>query len=90
LIELVRQLGRDRFERPLRFVFFPNEEPPFFPDAGMGSAAYASELRHTGVDVHVMIALEMLGYYSDRPPSSLAAHSLAKASQRPNGPSLSA
>lgn len=69
LIELVRQLGRERFERPLRFVFFPNEEPPFFPDAGMGSAAYASELRRTGVDVHVMISLEMLGYYSDRPKS---------------------
>lgn len=66
LIELVRQLGQERFERPLRFVFFPNEEPPFFPDAGMGSAAYAAELRRTGVDVHVMISLEMLGYYSDQ------------------------
>jgi len=69
LIELVRQLGSERFERALRFVFFPNEEPPFFPDAGMGSAAYAAQLRRAGIDVHVMISLEMLGYYSDRAKS---------------------
>ena len=69
LIELVRQLRGERFERALRFVFFPNEEPPFFPDAGMGSAAYAAQLRREGIDVHVMISLEMLGYYSDRAKS---------------------
>jgi Zn-dependent M28 family amino/carboxypeptidase len=69
LLELARELTRERFERSLRLVFFPNEEPPFFPDAGMGSAAYAAELRRAGVNVHVMISLEMLGYYSDRPQS---------------------
>jgi Zn-dependent M28 family amino/carboxypeptidase len=66
LLELVQQLGRERLDRTLRFVFFPNEEPPFFPNAGMGSAAYARMLRSEHVDVHVMISLEMLGYYSDR------------------------
>ena len=69
LLELARQLAHQRFERGLRLVFFPNEEPPFFPDAGMGSAAYAAELRRAAVDVHTMISLEMLGYYSDRPHS---------------------
>jgi len=69
LLELARQLAPERFERSLRLVFFPNEEPPFFPDAGMGSAAYAAELRRAAVDVHTMISLEMLGYYSDRPHS---------------------
>ena len=69
LLELARQLSHERFERSLRLVFFPNEEPPFFPDAGMGSAAYAAELRRAAVDVHVMISLEMLGYYTDRPNS---------------------
>ena len=69
LLELVQELARERLERTLRFVFFPNEEPPFFPDAGMGSAAYAAELRRQRVDVHVMISLEMLGYYSDRAQS---------------------
>jgi hypothetical protein len=35
----------------------------------MGSAAYASRLRAANVDVHVMLSLEMLGYYSDEPGS---------------------
>ncbi|HEY5375051.1 MAG TPA: M28 family peptidase, partial [Polyangiaceae bacterium] len=69
LLELARKLAHERFERSLRLVFFPNEEPPFYPDAGMGSAAYAAELRRAGVDVHTMISLEMLGYYSERPNS---------------------
>ncbi|MEO6599952.1 MAG: M20/M25/M40 family metallo-hydrolase [Polyangiaceae bacterium] len=69
LLELARELAHERFERSLRLVFFPNEEPPFFPDAGMGSAAYAAELRRAAVNVHTMISLEMLGYYSDRPRS---------------------
>lgn len=65
LLELVAELGTLRLERSLRFVFFPNEEPPFFPDAGMGSAAYAAHLHRERVDVRVMLSLEMLGYYSD-------------------------
>jgi len=78
LLEFARQLAHERFERSLRLVFFPNEEPPFFPNAGMGSAAYAAELRRAAVDVHTMISLEMLGYYSDR----------AKSQQYPPGLSL--
>jgi Zn-dependent M28 family amino/carboxypeptidase len=65
LLELVRELGQARLKRALRLVFFVNEEPPFFPDAGMGSAFYADALARERVDVHVMISLEMLGYYSD-------------------------
>ena len=65
LLELVAELGRERLRRPLRLVFFVNEEPPFFPDAGMGSAFYADALARERVDVHVMVSLEMLGYYSD-------------------------
>lgn len=69
LLELAQQLGPARLDRTLRFVFFPNEEPPFFPDAGMGSAAYAAQLRTERIDVHVMMSLEMLGFYSDRAKS---------------------
>lgn len=69
LLELAQQLGQEHLDRTLRFVFFPNEEPPFFPDAGMGSAAYAGKLRCEHVNVHVMMALEMLGYYSERAKS---------------------
>jgi Zn-dependent M28 family amino/carboxypeptidase len=66
LLELAGALGRERLKRALRLVFFVNEEPPFFPDAGMGSAFYAETLARERVDVHVMVSLEMLGYYSDR------------------------
>jgi Zn-dependent M28 family amino/carboxypeptidase len=65
LLELVSELGHTPLRRTLRLVFFPNEEPPFFPDAGMGSAAYAQELAREGAKVHVMLSLEMLGYYRD-------------------------
>jgi Zn-dependent M28 family amino/carboxypeptidase len=68
LLELVAA-QKDPPRRTLRFVFFANEEPPFFPDSGMGSAAYASSLRQKEIDVHVMISLEMLGYYCDKPHS---------------------
>jgi Zn-dependent M28 family amino/carboxypeptidase len=64
LLELVSEL-RAPLQRSVRLVFFPNEEPPFFPDAGMGSAAYAAELARQRVDVYVMLSLEMLGYYRD-------------------------
>lgn len=69
LLELARALGRTTLKRALRFVFFVNEEPPFFPNAGMGSAFYADLLARERVDVHVMVSLEMLGYYDVRPSS---------------------
>ncbi len=69
LLELVAQTARQRFKRAVRFAFFPNEEPPFFPNDGMGSDAYARDLRAQGIEVSVMISLEMLGYYSTEPKS---------------------
>jgi Zn-dependent M28 family amino/carboxypeptidase len=69
LLEFASQFKGRRFKRPVHLVFFPNEEPPFYPDAGMGSAAYAAELKSQGAQVRVMLSLEMLGYYSDVPGS---------------------
>lgn len=69
LLEMAEQLHGRPFERSVHLVWFPNEEPPFYPNAGMGSAAYASRLREQGTRVEVMISLEMLGYYSDQPGS---------------------
>jgi hypothetical protein len=53
----------------LRLVFFVNEEPPFFKTERMGSLVYARALKATGEPVQGMIALETLGFYSDRPGS---------------------
>lgn len=68
-LELVRRLGTRRHHRTLRFVFFANEEPPFFQQAGMGSLAHAEASRARGDRITAMLALESLGHYSKEPGS---------------------
>lgn len=55
--------------RTLRFVFFTNEEPPYFRTPDMGSEVSAKLARKRGDDVRAMLSLETLGYYSDAPGS---------------------
>jgi len=55
--------------RTVRFVAFVNEELPFFKTDKMGSRVYAKLARHRGDDIRVMVCLEMLGYYSNKPGS---------------------
>ena len=68
-LELARLLQGSRLPRTVRFVFFVNEEPPYFQTPQMGSVVYAQKLRHDGVPVSAMISLETIGYYSDAPGS---------------------
>lgn len=49
--------------RPLRFVAFVNEEPPFMLE---GSRVYAKECKRRGDELTGMVSLEMLGYYNER------------------------
>jgi Zn-dependent M28 family amino/carboxypeptidase len=53
----------------IRFVFFANEEPPFYLSEDMGSHAYAGMLRDKNTAVSAMIALDGLGYFSTEPGS---------------------
>jgi Zn-dependent M28 family amino/carboxypeptidase len=53
--------------RTVRFVFFTNEEPPFFRTVSMGSEVNAKATRARGDDVKAMIALETMGYFTDEP-----------------------
>lgn len=69
LIEIARHLEAKALERPVRLVAFVNEEPPYFKTEAMGSLVYAGHLASSGVAVHAMIALDMLGYYDDTPGS---------------------
>jgi Zn-dependent M28 family amino/carboxypeptidase len=69
LLEVGRLLAGARPERSLRLVAFVNEEPPFFPSGDMGSHVYARAARRRGDAIRVMLSLEMLGCYSDRPGS---------------------
>ncbi len=64
-LELARLLKGTRLRRTIRFVFFVNEEPPYFKTESMGSLVYARQLRRDGVPISAMISLETIGYYSD-------------------------
>ena len=72
LLALARHAPRkwDRKRPTLRFVFFVNEEPPYFQQEGeMGSLVYAAaHHKH----VKAMLALETMGCYSDKPGSQKA------------------
>ncbi|MDO9371502.1 MAG: M20/M25/M40 family metallo-hydrolase [Gammaproteobacteria bacterium] len=64
LLEISRLFAALTPERTVRFVAFVNEESPFFFWNTMGSLVYARAARRRGDDIQLMIALEMLGYYS--------------------------
>jgi Zn-dependent M28 family amino/carboxypeptidase len=68
-LELARLLRTSKLRRTVRFVFFVNEEPPYFQTEQMGSLVYARNLRRDGVRVEAMISLETIGFYSDAPGS---------------------
>jgi Zn-dependent M28 family amino/carboxypeptidase len=71
LLELARLLAdlKGKAVRPIRLVFFANEEPPFFQTERMGSLVYARQLIVSGAKVEAMLSLETMGYYSDAPGS---------------------
>lgn len=69
LLEIARAVSGLKIKRTVRLVAFVNEEPPYFKTDQMGSLVYAKHLKREGVTVHAMIALDMLGYYSDAPNS---------------------
>jgi hypothetical protein len=68
-LELARLLKGSRLRRTVRFVFFVNEEPPYFQTGDMGSLVYARQLPQSGAKVSAMISLETIGFYSDAPGS---------------------
>ncbi len=70
LLELARLIADMPAPRHrLRLVFFVNEEAPWCKTPDMGSWQHALKLREAGEIVAGMIALETLGYFSDKPGS---------------------
>ncbi|MCA9000427.1 MAG: M28 family peptidase, partial [Planctomycetes bacterium] len=65
LLELARELRIAHPRSPIELVFYALEEPPYFHTEHMGSAHHAKALKAAGTNVRGMIALEMLGYYSE-------------------------
>ncbi|HET8548916.1 MAG TPA: M28 family peptidase [Bryobacteraceae bacterium] len=71
VLELARVLKDAKPRRTVRFVLFPNEEPPFFMGPEMGSFVYARRCRERGDKITAMLSLETIGYYSDEPGSQV-------------------
>jgi len=69
VLAIARAFAKKHPARTLRFVLFANEEPPFFQTDLMGSLVYAKSCRQSGDNIIVMLSLETIGYYSDKPNS---------------------
>jgi acetylornithine deacetylase/succinyl-diaminopimelate desuccinylase-like protein len=69
LLELSRAFTAVVPSLTVRFVAFTNEEPPFFFTHQQGSVVHAIAARARGERIALMISLEMLGYFDDRPGS---------------------
>jgi Zn-dependent M28 family amino/carboxypeptidase len=65
LMELARLLTGAPLRVRVDLVAFTLEEPPHFRGDSMGSAVHAKGLRKEGVALRAMIALEMIGCFSD-------------------------
>lgn len=69
LLELARMLKGKDLDYSIELVAYSLEEPPFFRTKYMGSYIHAKSLKDTGRNVYGMIAIEMIGYYSDEDDS---------------------
>ncbi len=69
LLEMARGFAAAAADRTLRLVAFVNEEPPFSFGEHMGSMRYARAARDRGDAIQLMLSLETIGCYSDRPGS---------------------
>jgi Zn-dependent M28 family amino/carboxypeptidase len=69
LLELSRAFAALEPALTVRFVAFTNEEAPFFLSGQQGSAVHAKAARARSERIALMVSLEMLGFYDDRPGS---------------------
>ena len=68
-LELARLFAKKKFPLTVKFVFFTNEEPPYFRTREMGSYAYAQYCKEHNYKIKGLIVLETIGYYTDTPNS---------------------
>jgi len=65
LVELAYLLGRTALSNCMELVAYPLEEPPIFATTKMGSYVHAASLKRENANVSGMIALKMIGYFSE-------------------------
>jgi len=68
-LALARMFAGRKPNRTLRFVFFVNEEPPWFQGDDMGSLRYARRCKEREENIVAMMTLETIGYFTDEPDS---------------------
>jgi hypothetical protein len=68
-LALARRFAGRKTARTLRFVFFVNEEPPWFQTDDMGSLRYARRCKERGENVAAMVSVETIGYFTSEPDS---------------------
>lgn len=69
LLAAARRLGAAELGRTVRIVFFPNEEYPFSTGIQMGSKVYAKHCRAREDNIVLMIGVDSVGYFSNKPGS---------------------
>ena len=69
LLELGRLLADETLDRTVDLVAFCLEEPPYFRTPSMGSAIHARSLIKAGIVVEIMVSIDMVGYFNQKPPT---------------------
>lgn len=69
LLELARMLKGEKIEYPIELVAYSLEEPPYFRTKYMGSYIHAKALKDNNTNVYGMLAIEMIGYFSNEKKS---------------------
>lgn len=69
LIELAKLLHANPPTQPVELVFYTLEEPPNFRTENMGSAWHARSMHEQYRAVDMMVAVEMIGYFTDEADS---------------------
>ncbi|MFE1573246.1 M20/M25/M40 family metallo-hydrolase [Comamonas odontotermitis] len=69
LLELARMLVAHPPRQPVELVAYTLEEPPQFRTPQMGSYQHAAALANARQPLRMMLSLEMIGYFDDRPAS---------------------
>lgn len=65
ILELARLFKGSHLTRPVELVAYTLEEPPYFGTRFMGSYIHANELKKANTPVYGMVAVEMIGFFSD-------------------------
>lgn len=69
VLQLAADFAHLRPQKTVRWVFFTNEEPPYFQSPQMGSYVYAQRCRKRNEDIDAMLSIETIGYYTNQPSS---------------------